>query len=148
MISGVAKNYDYPGTCCQGDAKIYVIVVVVVRWVNEASHPACNMLALHLCHSCPKSVMTSKKLFLAIKLISILKISKTSAFGRRGHIPLLYPPPMASKAMRGYALLELVPVDSAMAGAHRDCPVLASVAQWPEILHLVSRGQIVSADLL
>ena len=38
-------------------------------------------------------------------------------------------------------------VDSVMAGGHRDCPVLVSVAQWPEIQPLVSRGQIVSADL-
>ena len=38
-------------------------------------------------------------------------------------------------------------VASAMAGGHRDCPVLASVAQWPDIQLLVSRGQIVSADL-
>ena len=41
-----------------------------------------------------------------------------------------------------------MPVASATAGGHRDCPVLASVAQWPEIQHLVSRGQFVSADLL
>ena len=34
-----------------------------------------------------------------------------------------------------------------MAGGHRDCPVLASAAQWPEILPLVSRGLFVSADL-
>ncbi len=40
-----------------------------------------------------------------------------------------------------------MPVASAMAGSHRDCPVLASVVQWPEIQPLVSRGQIVSADL-
>ena len=42
-----------------------------------------------------------------------------------------------------------VPVASATDGGHRDCPVLASVAQWPEIqpLNLVSRGQIVPADL-
>ena len=40
-----------------------------------------------------------------------------------------------------------MPVASAMDGGHRDCPVLASVAQWPEIQPLVSRGQIVSADL-
>ena len=44
--------------------------------------------------------------------------------------------------------LVFVPVASATAGGHRDCPVLASVAQWPEIQHLVSRDQIVSADLL
>ena len=40
-----------------------------------------------------------------------------------------------------------MPEASATAGGHRDCPVLASVAQWPEIQPLVSRGQIVSADL-
>ena len=36
-----------------------------------------------------------------------------------------------------------VPVASATAGGHSDCPVLASIAQWPEIQHLVSRGKIV-----
>ena len=41
-----------------------------------------------------------------------------------------------------------MPVASAMAGGQRECPVLASVAQWPEIQPLVSRDQIVSADLL
>ena len=42
-----------------------------------------------------------------------------------------------------------VPVASAMAGGHRDCPVLASVVQWPEIQPpiFVSQDQIVSADL-
>ena len=40
-----------------------------------------------------------------------------------------------------------MPVASATDGGHRDCPVLASVAQWPEIQPLVSRGQIVSAVL-
>ena len=40
-----------------------------------------------------------------------------------------------------------MPVASAMAGNHRDSPVLASVAQWPEIQPLVSRGQIISTDL-
>ena len=44
--------------------------------------------------------------------------------------------------------LVFVPIASATAGGHRDCPVLASVAQWPEIQPPVSRGQIVSADLL
>ena len=44
--------------------------------------------------------------------------------------------------------LVFVPVVSATAGSHRDYPVLASVVQWPEIQLLVSRGQIVSADLL
>ena len=38
-------------------------------------------------------------------------------------------------------------VANATADGHRDCPVLASVAQWTEIQPLVSRGQIVSADL-
>ena len=37
--------------------------------------------------------------------------------------------------------------DLAYAGSHRDCPVLASVAQLPKMQPLVSRGQIVSADL-
>ena len=32
-----------------------------------------------------------------------------------------------------------MPVASATDGGHRDCPVLASVAQWPEIQPLVSR---------
>ena len=40
-----------------------------------------------------------------------------------------------------------MPIASATDGGHRDCPVLASVAQWPEIQPLVSRGQIVSAVL-
>ena len=40
-----------------------------------------------------------------------------------------------------------MPVASAKDGGHRDCPVLASVAQWPEIQPLVSRGQIVSGVL-
>ena len=43
--------------------------------------------------------------------------------------------------------LVFVPVASATDGGHRDCPVLASVAQWPEIQPLVSRGQIVSGVL-
>ena len=37
--------------------------------------------------------------------------------------------------------LVLVPVASATAGGHRDCPVLASLAQWPEIQPLVSKGE-------
>ena len=45
-------------------------------------------------------------------------------------------------------MLVFVPVASATAGGHRDCPVLASVAQWSEIQPLVSRGQIISTDLL
>ena len=35
-----------------------------------------------------------------------------------------------------------VPVASAMAGGHRDCSVLASVAQWSEIQLLVSRPPV------
>ena len=42
--------------------------------------------------------------------------------------------------------LVFVPIASTTVDAHRDFPVLASVAQWPEIQSLVSRGQIVSAD--
>ena len=40
-----------------------------------------------------------------------------------------------------------MPVASSTAGGHKDHPVLASVAQWPEIQPLVSRDQIISADL-
>ena len=40
-----------------------------------------------------------------------------------------------------------VPVASSTAGGHRDCPVLASVAQWLEIQPPVSWGQIISTDL-
>ena len=43
--------------------------------------------------------------------------------------------------------LMFVSVASAMAGTHRECLVLASVAQWPEIQPLVSQDQIISADL-
>ena len=43
--------------------------------------------------------------------------------------------------------LVFVLVASTTDGGHRDCPVLASVAQWPEIQPLVSRGQIVSGVL-
>ena len=43
--------------------------------------------------------------------------------------------------------LVFMPVASAMSGGHRDCPVLASIAQWLEIQPPVSRGQLVSADL-
>ena len=39
------------------------------------------------------------------------------------------------------------PIASAMTGAHRNRLVLASYAQQPEIQPLMSRGQIVSADL-
>ena len=37
--------------------------------------------------------------------------------------------------------------EACVPACNRDCPVLASVAQWPEIQSLVSRGQIVSTDL-
>ena len=40
-----------------------------------------------------------------------------------------------------------VPIASAMTATHRDRPAVASVAQWPEILHLLPRGPIASADL-
>ena len=40
-----------------------------------------------------------------------------------------------------------MPVARAVANGHRDCPVLASVAQWPETWRFVSRGEIVSAVL-
>ena len=40
-----------------------------------------------------------------------------------------------------------MPIASAMTAAHRDRPAVAFVAQWPEMQPLVSRGQIVSADL-
>ena len=43
--------------------------------------------------------------------------------------------------------LVFVPVASALTGTHRDCLIVASFGQEPEIQHLVSRGQIVSADL-
>ena len=43
--------------------------------------------------------------------------------------------------------LVFVPVASAMTAARRDHLVLSSNTQWPEIQHLVSQGQIVSADL-
>ena len=39
-----------------------------------------------------------------------------------------------------------MPVASATAGAHRDCPALASVVQWPELQPLVSQSQIVTTD--
>ncbi len=40
-----------------------------------------------------------------------------------------------------------MPVASTVIVAHRNHLFLASFAQQPEIQHLVSRGQIVSADL-
>ena len=43
--------------------------------------------------------------------------------------------------------LVFVPVASAMTAVDRDRLVLASNAEWPEIQSLMSRGQIVSADL-
>ena len=43
--------------------------------------------------------------------------------------------------------LVFVPVASAFTGTHRDCLIVASFGQEPEIERLVSRGQIVSADL-
>ena len=43
--------------------------------------------------------------------------------------------------------LVFVPVASAMTAAHRDRLLVASNTQWPEIQPLVSRGQVVSADL-
>ena len=46
--------------------------------------------------------------------------------------------------VRASKKLVFMPVASATAGGHRDRPVLASVAQWPEIQPLVSRGQIIS----
>ena len=41
-----------------------------------------------------------------------------------------------------------MPVASALTGTHRDCLIIASFSQEPEIQLLVSQGQIVSADLL
>ena len=43
--------------------------------------------------------------------------------------------------------LVFMPVDSMLTVAHRDHIFLASFIQQPEIQHLVSRGQIISADL-
>ena len=43
--------------------------------------------------------------------------------------------------------LMFVPVASALTDTHRDCLVVASFGQEPEIQRLVSRSQIVSADL-
>ena len=43
--------------------------------------------------------------------------------------------------------LVFVPAASVMTAVHRDRPILASNAQWPEIQPLVPRGQIASADL-
>ena len=41
----------------------------------------------------------------------------------------------------------IVPVASALTGTHRDYLAVASFGQEPEIQPLVSRGQIISADL-
>ena len=41
-----------------------------------------------------------------------------------------------------------MPIASAMTAANKDRPAVASVGQWPEILHLLPQGQIASADLL
>ena len=41
--------------------------------------------------------------------------------------------------------LLFVPVASATTAIHRDCLILTSNAQWPEIQPLVSQGQIISA---
>ena len=43
--------------------------------------------------------------------------------------------------------LVFVPVASALTGTHRDCLIVASFGQEPEIQRLASQGQIVSADL-
>ena len=40
-----------------------------------------------------------------------------------------------------------MPVASALTGTHRDCLIVTSFGQEPEIQHLVAQGQIVSADL-
>ena len=40
--------------------------------------------------------------------------------------------------------LVFVPVASALTGTHRDCLVVASFGQEPEIQRLVSRGQLTS----
>ena len=43
--------------------------------------------------------------------------------------------------------LVIVPIASALIGIHRDCLIVASFGQEPEIQLLVSQGQIVSANL-
>ena len=43
--------------------------------------------------------------------------------------------------------LVFVPVASVLTGTHRDCRIVASFGQEPGIQRIVSRGQIVSADL-
>ena len=42
--------------------------------------------------------------------------------------------------------VQSVPLARALTSDHRDCLVLASIVQQPEIQRLVSRGQIISAD--
>ena len=42
--------------------------------------------------------------------------------------------------------MHVVPIASAMTAAHEDRPAVATVGQWPEILYLMPRGQIASAD--
>ena len=43
--------------------------------------------------------------------------------------------------------LAIVPVASTLTCAHRECLIVASFTQEPEVQRLVSQGQIVSADL-
>ena len=44
--------------------------------------------------------------------------------------------------------LVFMPVASTLTGMHKDCLLLASFVQLPEMQHLVSGGQIVFADIL
>ena len=44
--------------------------------------------------------------------------------------------------------LVFVCVASALTGTHRDCLIVVSFGQEPDIEHLVFQGQIISADLL
>ena len=43
--------------------------------------------------------------------------------------------------------LVFVPVARALTGTHRDCLIVVSFGQKPEMQRLVSQGQIVSTDL-
>ena len=43
--------------------------------------------------------------------------------------------------------MHVVPIASAMTAVHEDRPAVATVSQWPDILYLLPRGQIASADL-
>ena len=43
--------------------------------------------------------------------------------------------------------VHVVPIASAITAAHEDRPAVATVSQWPDILYLLPRGQIASADL-